>query len=120
MQIASKGPVYVFLLPSDGILGTAEDERADYSNVEIRKYDENLDLVEGENKAEIFSAGKLGTLHGGLLHIKDFRKQVTAQDMQSMQEEQVELQVAESRQEDNCLSRFCCLIFWPTQPYCAM
>lgn len=93
MQISPDSSTYVFVLPSSGVLGSSEDH---YEQLEIRKYDIDQNQIE-LGKVEIFSSGRLGALTGGLLHLQDLRKVVSAEDLAQVQNQHVQDQIAESR-----------------------
>ncbi|CAK9011053.1 Uncharacterized protein (Fragment) [Durusdinium trenchii] len=86
--------LYVFKIPSDGILGEAHDE---YKKVEILKFDRDMNAIPGPSGAEIFSVGRLGTLHGGLLHLADFRAPASRSDIAALQLVDVEGKIKKSR-----------------------
>ena len=97
--------LYVFKIPSDGILGEAHDE---YKKVEILKFDRDMNAIPGPSGAEIFSVGRLGTLHGGLLHLADFRAPASRSDIAALQLVDVEGKIKKSRLVENtcsCLKR---------------
>lgn len=91
--LAPKQGIYVISIPPDGVLGESD---TDYSRVTFSKYDKVVEVLPN-NAIAIFSSGKLGTLTGGLLHLADFRKQMSADDVAKIQAEKVESQLVESR-----------------------
>lgn len=88
-------PLYVFIIPSTGILGTSED---DYSLVTVKKIEPTAEHMESASNIAFFSNGKLGTLHGGLLHLPDYRQVMSAKDIEQLQIQQVDTELARKRQ----------------------
>ena len=93
LQIAPTADVWAFVLPSDGVLGSSEN---DYEHVQIQRYDVNQTLVE-EGKADFFSSGKLGALEGGLRNLDDVRQSLSKEAICEIQNELGEHQIAAAR-----------------------
>lgn len=91
--IAPDSVVYVFVLPSSGGIGSAEDV---YDHLEVKMFDSHRKPQE-PGKVAYMSSGRLGGLHGGLLRVKDTRKVVSVQDLVEIQEQHVADQIEKSR-----------------------
>ena len=92
---AADGPLYVFIVPSENVLG---ESFASFENVQVRCVDANFEPVEAEG-IEYFSTGSLGAFHGGLLNLDDLRVPICAEDITAIQGEQLKTRVADRRTE---------------------
>ena len=91
--LAPKQGIYLISIPTDGLLGVSDD---DYSYVTFAKYETVVEPLPS-NAVAVFSSGKLGTLTGGWLHLDDFRKRMSADEVAKIQAGKVESQLVESR-----------------------
>lgn len=89
-------PIYVFVLPSSGILGNSEST---FENVKVTSYDADFSET-GPGNVEFFSVGRLGALHGGLLHLDDFRKVISQEDLAIVQRDTATEAIHKLRPED--------------------
>ena len=86
----------MFVLPSAGILGNSESS---FENVKVTKYDPDLSEID-PGRVEFFSVGRLGALHGGLLHLEDFRKVISQEDLAIVQRDTATAEIDKLRPED--------------------
>lgn len=95
MSLTVSEHIYMFELPVSTALGANEK---DYSNVQVTKFASGDGAKESEEpQVEYVSAGKLGTLTGGLLHMKDFRKVMDTEMVQQIAEQSLEQCIQKKR-----------------------
>lgn len=74
----------VFILPRESFMGHDE---ADFSNVVVKIYNQEMRDVTSDHPhyVEYFCSGRLGSLHGGLLHLADARSHLTKEAVEQVQ-----------------------------------
>lgn len=105
MPVALCGqPIYFFLVPFRDPLGKTFQ---DFTNVEVTKLDANHQELDDKPSVEYFSSGKLGALHGGLLHLDDHRAILSADDIKDIQKKEMQKEVEAQRpvMQGSCVIR---------------